>query len=293
MALGTCPNGWIASPHSNACYYSPPVLSTHIQCATVCNSSQPAALGCLGSANTLEVAFLLATIVVPTSQHWVGRYRDDSNAWVCVDDNGLDECTDLPGLSCTSDVPEHERCAVLAKDGRLQEWPCTEARFRCLCELGATSSNAYRESMADLMPPPPNWRALALLGAIAWLPLLIALAAYAASRVERWLVSPRDTADAAVEEEEEKEAKVGSVGIFSRLVHSVKVAHQVRWQVTGVCIQLGWALMTIGLAPMFTHFLLVQDPLASSFGHAGYINALPFGVPGMVFMQVCRPTIAV
>jgi hypothetical protein len=207
-ARSSCRDGWVDSPWG--CYFSPPLLTTHDHCASLCRSSASgeeeevhAALTC--SSRPEELAYLVQEFVKPTSDHWLGWYEQAPGKWKCVREakrflgkaRGEDAC---PAPPWAPDEPHNATgrgaCAILRTDGRWHSTNCMNEEMRCLCRAGSLTSAAYASFVAAEAQRsddglPISWGALAILSAIMWLPMLVVLVTVAASQVESRLSARR------------------------------------------------------------------------------------------------------
>ena len=95
-----------------------------------------------------------------------------------------------------------------------------------------------------------SWRVLVILSAIMWLPLLVTAAAWVLRRIEMYIFVAGSVRVAD-----------HSSGLQPKLLEAALAARRVRFNVTVVCLQVGWAFSVIGFRTF--QFAELRDCLLS------------------------------
>ena len=143
QAASSCPNGWHA--WSSKCFLSPPLLSRHDGCATICKRSACARFHSsprVGSQPQEESDFV-AGHVLGANKHWIGLHRAPSQRRLADDPwRGEWAAHDLCGNGSfdnwrsQADPPFRSAHSVIVDgSGQWHAVGCARAEYRCLCEL--------------------------------------------------------------------------------------------------------------------------------------------------------------
>lgn len=166
------PPGWKCNGADQVCYASPPILSSHAGCSSVCEqyaqntdyepAVETAGLAYVGSQETSD---FLVQQVLKGHRHWIGLHREPPtsqpgavatqetwSSWAAAPDS-----VELPTsfMAWAPSQPDaafgREDCVVVDGLGRWHDLGCQRAEYRCLCELGAHTLPSYYVKSAQLL----------------------------------------------------------------------------------------------------------------------------------------------
>ena len=172
------------------CYASPPLLASHVGCASACSSyahstRRDGATAGLAFVATQETTEFLVRHVLKGHRHWIGLYHAlegmhmavgtaELGTWKWAASRGAAD-TPTAWANWAPSQPDaglgREDCVGIDGSGRWHDLGCGRAEYRCLCELHAQTRPSYFEESAQL---------LAVAEAEAWATATFALKAFVA-----------------------------------------------------------------------------------------------------------------
>ena len=291
----SCPNGWHA--WSSKCFLSPPLLSRHDGCATICEAQaraldstpRPAGLACLASQEEND---FVAAHVLGANKHWIGLHRAPSQRrladdpwrgeWAAHDlcGNGSFDNWRSPG---GPSVQIGRDCVIVDGSGQWHAVGCARAEYRCLCELDAPTRPDYPETIAAIVARTEAYSWQLLYGA---LPLAVALVATPAVMLlmTMWmhpLLKPVDAFQRDLLTKPQQQT-------LRHLSLAERCSSQQRLRTSHVFFQLGWALIVVGLFPMSFHYVIADWPATDLGTWTWYVPLVSIG--GHVLGMVIQPS---